>query len=117
LGRRNLTPANQSYLRGLQYQREKKKIGAPENNKNAEKQIGQNVQIVSTAQKLAQQHGVDEKTIRRDVDFAEAINIIVENTAPEVKQQILSREIPVTKKETLEAAPATIKHDSQFAEA
>jgi hypothetical protein len=34
----------------LQYSREKKKIGASEGNKNAEKQIAQNEPIVSTAE-------------------------------------------------------------------
>lgn len=71
LGRRNLSPTNQSYLRGLQYQREKKKIGAPENNINAQKQIVQNEPIVSTAERLAEQHKVSPATIKRDAEFTE----------------------------------------------
>jgi len=106
LGRRNLTPTNQSYLRGLQYQREKKKIGAPENNRNAEKQLPQNEEVVSTAQKLATQHNVSKATIERDAEYTKAVDVIVANTVPEVKQQILNREIPITKKDTLEIAKA-----------
>lgn len=113
LGRRNLTPANQSYLRGLQYQREKAKHGGDRKSEeskaqneqmilHADKQIIPEKPIISTAERLAQQHGVSRETIKRDAEFAEAINTIVENTAPEVKQQILNREIPVTKKETIE---------------
>lgn len=101
LGRRNLTPANQSYLRGLQYQREKSKHGG---DRKSEESRGQNVPLISTAQRLAEQHGVAERTIKRDAEFTEAVNTIVQNTAPEVKQQILNREIPVTKKDTLELA-------------
>lgn len=103
LGRRNLTPANQSYLRGLQYQREKKKVGEHKGNQHTEMEIAQN-EPIPTADRLAQQHGVSRETIKRDAEFSEAVNTIVKNTAPEVKQQILNREIPVTKKDTLELA-------------
>ena len=79
LGRRNLTPANQSYLRGLQYQREKSKHGG---DRKSEESRGQNVPLISTAQRLAEQHGVAERTIKRDAEFTEAVNTIVQNTAP-----------------------------------
>ena len=55
LGRRNLTPNNQSYLRGLQYQREKKKIGEHKGNQHTALEIHQN-EVIPTAEKLAQQH-------------------------------------------------------------
>ena len=100
LGRRNLNPNQQSYLRGLQYEREKKKPGAPEGNQNAEKQIGQNDPVVSTAERLATIHGVSAPTIKRDAEYAKNVDAIAINTSPEIKQKILSREIPMTKKDT-----------------
>lgn len=98
LGRRNLTLANQSYLRGLQYQREKKKVGAPGNNKNANKQLAQNEPIVSTAERLATQHKVSPTTIKRDADFASGLDNIAK-IAPELKTNILQGKSELTKKE------------------
>jgi len=73
LGRRNLTPDQAALLRGRRYNRLKKARGAPPGNKYAAKQSGQNVHSVKTAQRLAREHGVDEKTIRRDGQFADAV--------------------------------------------
>lgn len=97
LGRRNLTKETQSYLRGLQYKREKKKITNPYGVKG--KDEPQNDEHLSTSQKLAEQHKVSKATIERDEKFAEAVDTIVENTAPEVKQKILNKEINTTKKD------------------
>lgn len=66
-------------------------MGAPGNNKNAEKQIGNNCPIVSTAERLADQHSVSPRTIKNDAEFTRAVDTIAENTAPEIKQ-ILNRE-------------------------
>ena len=104
LGRRNLSPNQQSYLRGLQYEREKKKTGAPEGNKNAEKQIGQNEPIVSTAERLAEVHNVSPATIKRDAEYSKAVDTITANTSPEIKQKILTRDMSVTKTDLLHLA-------------
>jgi len=107
LGRRNLTKEAQSYLRGLQYSREKKKPGAPEGNKNAEKQIDNNLSIVSgnsTAQRLAEQHNVTHQTIKNDEKYAKAIDTITEELGEDVKEKILSHEINVTKKDIAQLA-------------
>lgn len=87
LGRRNLTPANQSYLRGLQYQREKAKHGG---DRKSEESKAQNEPLISTADKLAEQHGVSRETIKRDAEYANAVNTIVQHTAPEVKDMLLN---------------------------
>lgn len=79
LGRRNLTKETQSYLRGLQYEREKKKHGG---DRKSEESKDQNDPLISTAKRLADQHKVSEPTIKRDAEFAKAVNTIVENTAP-----------------------------------
>ncbi|NJO02316.1 MAG: ParB N-terminal domain-containing protein [Bacteroidia bacterium] len=70
LGKRNVTEETKSYLRGLQYNREKRRLG--ENQYTLER-IGQNVPPSSTAERLAKVHLVSEKTIKRDEKYALAI--------------------------------------------
>jgi hypothetical protein len=65
LGKRNVNEFQKSYLRGKRYQAEKKHEGAPEGNSNR-KQRGNSYHVERTADKLASQLGVSEKTIRRD---------------------------------------------------
>jgi len=50
-----------------------------------ERASGQNVHLPKTAEKLAEEYGVDEKTIRRDEAFAEAVDTIAEVAGPEAK--------------------------------
>ena len=60
----------------------------------------------STANRLAEQYRVSPKTIKRDVKFAEAINLIGE-ISPEAKRKILSGEVAInkTKLQAISAAP------------
>ncbi len=90
LGRRNLTPDQLSYYRGLKYLRNKKALGGYENVKSK----GQNVQ--STAQKLAQEYNVSEKTIRRDAEFAKGLDILGRSN-PKLKMKILTGQTKVNK--------------------
>lgn len=83
LGRRNASDETKSYLRGKRYKAEKKEAHRPEG------KGGQDVHL-KTAEKLATEYGVDEKTIRRDADFAEAVDKLAENVGPAVKSEILS---------------------------
>ena len=90
LGRRNITKEQRDYLIGVRYRREKKQVGAPENNTNALKQIAQNEPIVSTAEKIAQQIGVSRETVKRvekkpgaDVARVKGILIVVITVYPE----------------------------------
>jgi ATP phosphoribosyltransferase regulatory subunit HisZ len=55
-----------SLLRGRRYNRAKQTHGGER------EASGQNAHMLRTAEQLAEQHGVDEKTIRRDGKFAEA---------------------------------------------
>jgi len=105
LGRRNLSPDVQSYLRGKQYDREKKKVGAAEGNKNAEKQIGNNCPIVSTAQRLATQHNVSERTIKDNATYSKGVDIIAGNTSNEIKHKILNRELVIGQKDMISFEP------------
>ena len=92
LGRRNLTNEQQSYYRGLQYKREKQKQGGTGANQYT-KQTGQNVpfanseqtgQNVLTAKRLAKQHKVSDRTIKRDEKFAEIIDRLSNSLIPEI---------------------------------
>lgn len=68
LGRRNLTPDQMSLIRGRRYNRAKKGVGKP-----AGTILGQNDPI-STADRLAKEHGVSAATIKRDAKIATFLN-------------------------------------------
>ena len=74
----HLSDEQKSYLRGKRYQAEKKEEGAQDENQNR-KRLGQNVPVERTSEKLATEYNVDEKTIRRDAKFAEAVDAVAEN--------------------------------------
>lgn len=99
LGRRNITVEQASYLRGLKYNAEKKNRGQY----SREMQSGQNVHFdekgsKKTAQKLAEQYHVNEKTIRRDADYADGIELL----PTELKQTILAGKSNFSKSEIIE---------------
>lgn len=71
MARRNLSTLQMSYLRGLRYENEKNTWGGSRDRKEAN---GHNVHLPSpTAEKLSEEYGVNEKTIRRDGQFAVAL--------------------------------------------
>ena len=80
LGRRNLTKEQISVVRGRVYNRKKKT--ASESGALKGKSSGQNVHSSekskpdTTATEIAHEFGVDERTIRRDGEFAEAIETL-----------------------------------------
>ena len=74
LGRRNLPPDVVSLIRGRIYNRTKKTVGRPEGNEDK-------MSILPTATKLATDYGVDERTIRRDGQFARAVDVVKEADA------------------------------------
>lgn len=89
LGRRNLTPAEVAYYRGCAYLEEKDSWGGP-------RASGQNDHL-KTCEVLADQHGVGEKTIRRDAAFAAALDRQAELHGEEFRAAVLSREAKITK--------------------
>jgi site-specific DNA-methyltransferase (adenine-specific) len=92
LGRRNITPDTFALLLGRRYNRMRKPEGAPVGNKNASnKQLGQNDPVVSTAAKLAKEHGVSEATVKRAGKFADEVD-----AEPELQDAIMRRN-PVSK--------------------
>jgi hypothetical protein len=90
IGRRNLTPDQMSYYRGLKYLALKKKKGGY-NNVKSKGQIE-----TSTSEVVAKFFHVSESTIKRDAKFAEGLNI-VGRTNPKLKTKILTAEAKVKK--------------------
>ena len=94
VSRRNLTPIQLSHFRGLHYNANKKLRGRIK--QSAQKsEIGQNVLFSGpTANRLAEQYRVTDRTIRRDAKLAEAITSIGE-ASHEAKRKILTGEIAI----------------------
>ncbi|BDD07502.1 ParB N-terminal domain-containing protein [Aureibacter tunicatorum] len=95
LGRRNLTKEQSGYLRGLQYNREKKKA-SDTLLKGANAPFPQNEGAGETAQILASQHKVSRATIERDALFAKGLESIG-SQYPDKKTSILSGELKIKK--------------------
>jgi hypothetical protein len=94
LGRRNLDPRQMSLLRGRRYNRTKGPQGGDK------KSTGQNVRLIDNASALGAEHGVNEKTIRRDGNFAEAVEKLG------IEREIVTGEIDAPKHEIIAAAQA-----------
>jgi len=116
LGRRNLTPEQVSYLRGMKYLTEKKEKGkyerldhkgqnvlygsetseinpTTEGNEHKGQTILYGTEMVSTSEKLGKRFNVSEKTIKRDAEFASGL----EKLDSALKLEILSGQIKVNK--------------------
>lgn len=99
-GRRNLTPEQLSYLRGKQYETEKKRHGGDR------KSSPQNEDLKGkTKNVVAEDHGVSASTIERDEKFSKAVDALAE-ISPEIKPTILSGKAG-TKSDVIKAASAT----------
>jgi hypothetical protein len=111
LGRRNLSPAAESYLRGKRYL-ETKRQGA---RTDLDGTFGQNDRK-STAERLGEELKVGERTIRRDGKFAEAVDRIAENCGPDARNLILSRETGLTRGGVLRLAKLKPDEQKKFIE-
>ena len=85
LGRRNVNPLEVSYYRGLQYNRFKW-IGLQQDKDEDSKK---------TAVAIGEHYNVDERTIRRDGQFAEGLEMLTK----ELKNEVLEGKVKVTKKD------------------
>lgn len=95
LGRRNLSPEQQSYLRGLRYNREKSQ------GKRTDLTLDQNdpkLESASTAALLAKEYNVSEATIKRDGEFAAGLESIGKEN-PKLKDEILKGQSKLKKKD------------------
>ena len=101
LGRRNLTPEQRSYLFGKQYQERKRAQGGTGANQYTREQTPQSE---GTAQKIAAENKVSRATVERAAQFALAVDTIARNVGEEVREKILSREVPLTAKDVQKVA-------------
>lgn len=69
----DMPPDQYSLLRGRRYNRTKRSVPNPSGVNHRSEVKGQNDPQPKTAEKLAIQHGVSPKTIKRDGQFAEAV--------------------------------------------
>ncbi|MBX2843370.1 MAG: hypothetical protein KTR26_16480 [Flammeovirgaceae bacterium] len=90
LSRRNLTPEQQSYLRGLRYVNEKSQ------GQRTDLTSGQNDLKLETADKLAKEFKVSPKTIKRDAQYTSGLQKIGE-VNQELKDGILKGDVKVKK--------------------
>ncbi len=60
------------------------------------------VNLMPTAEKIAKQTGVSERTIHRDAKLSEALDKITDAAGPETTQKILKEEIKMPKKDVVE---------------
>ncbi|MCX7048585.1 MAG: hypothetical protein NTX50_24250 [Candidatus Sumerlaeota bacterium] len=93
LGRRNLKPDDMSKIRGRIYNRTKKKEGAQPGNANRSKQLAQNEPRLNTAETLAKEYGVSVATIKRDGQFASAVEAL-KPVAPDLESRIMAGTAP-----------------------
>jgi hypothetical protein len=106
LGRRNLTDERRAYYRGTEYRSKKQHHG--DSGRLDGSPSGQNDQMgPTTAETLAAKHGVSEKTIRRDAEFAESVDKIG-GTDPAKKEEILSGKSGQTKQQVISVNKPTI---------
>lgn len=105
LGRRNLSDEMRSYVRGKLYESQKKIRGGTGANQHTTKQSGHNVHSArskkptgdKTATRIGQEYGVNARTIRRDADYAAAVDK-AESVVPGFKDSILSGSMKISKK-------------------
>jgi ParB-like chromosome segregation protein Spo0J len=104
LGKRNATEETKSYLRGMQYNREKRK---EVNWQNLRQYAGTEHEGTATtgntADRLAELHKVSEKTIKRDEKFALAIDTLCGKNR-ELKANVLQKNVNVPKLKLIELA-------------
>lgn len=106
LARRNLTEEQIAYYLGLKYLIEKESHGDAERLENkGSAPSGQNVHLGTqkTAERIAEESGVDEKTVRRAAEFAAAVDAIGEKK-PELKQEILAGTADMSRSEVIALA-------------
>lgn len=89
LGRRNLTEEQKAYLRGKRYENEKLKQG-----RNWDKE--EKTSPLKTSEKLANEYGVSDRTIKNDADFAKGVDLLPEERRTDVlsgKSELKKQEV------------------------
>ncbi len=107
LGRRNLTPDQASLLRGRRYNRTKT-VGH-----GAKTGYQNDTQNIQTAERLATQHGVSAPTIKRDGQFARAVEELKAHV-PDIERRVMTGDIP-SRQDVIEAAKEPEKAPERLA--
>lgn len=92
LGRRNLTPEQMSYLRGLKYRNVRQEAGRPTQDGILDSSQRTDNLTERTREKLAKEFSVSPRTIMRDSEYSEGIDRL----EPELRHQVLrgSQKLP-----------------------
>jgi len=96
LGRRNLTPEQKSYLRGIRFNTEKQERGGDRKSKSQSETL-----IGATAVRVASEEKVSRPTVYRDAEYAEAVTELEKTHGPTARVAVLNRDTGLTKKDTL----------------
>jgi phage N-6-adenine-methyltransferase len=91
LGRRNLTPDQASLLRGRRYNRTKK--AQNDGGRGTPKGTVDQTEPRFTAERLAAQHGVSAPTIKRDGQFAAAVETL-KPALPDIEARVMRGDVP-----------------------
>jgi hypothetical protein len=103
-------PADLKPGRPLTYEAEKQSQGGTGANQHRPgctgpaEQTGKSCHPAKTEEKLAAEFKVSPRTIRNDADFTGAVDTLAKNCGEGVRQQILSRETPLTRKDIMQLA-------------
>ena len=112
LGRRNLSPERKKFLLGKEYESTKLAVGGQPGNCNKVNRCDQNDHIVSekrTCERIASEHGVGEKTVRRAEKYSRGIDA-AEEAVPGAQEEILTGRIKATDAQ-IAALPAIPKEE------
>lgn len=106
LGRRNLTFQQKKYLIGRQYESEKISDAFHGNQHiKVHSGSGQNVHHHKTAERIAEENDINEKTVRRAAQYSRAVDL-ADEVEPGIRKEILSGAIKATDKEITAFASA-----------
>ena len=112
--RRNLTPMQLTYYRGMQYNIEKKIHGGDRRSENISR--GQNDPLEGkTANRLSEQYKVSPRTIKRDAQIADVI-IAIGKESEDAKRSILTGETKINRKQLREMTSASEEDIAKTAE-
>jgi hypothetical protein len=95
LGRRNLSPENQSYLRGLQYIQRKAQGKRTDLTSD---HFDPKLKSITTAAQLAKEFNVSEATIKRDAEFAKGVDLLTNDNSAD-RNKILNGNTDLTKEQ------------------
>jgi len=111
--RRNLTPMQLTYYRGLHYNIEKKIHGGDRHSENFSSAQNEHLKG-KTANKLSEQYRVSSVTIRRDAQIADVL-VAIGKESQEAKNDILSGKTRISRKQLREIAGETDENVSRTA--